>query len=953
MRKSLLTLFSGTAIWLFACTAQAVGLGGIQVRSSLGQPLEAEIELLAAEGKAERASLEARLAAPDVYKGAGLEYPYSNRYTFKIKQHENGKPYLEASSAQPINDPFISLMVELTWSSGRLLREYTFLLDPPGYTPSKPQAAPVEAVAPAVQTVVPTPAASEPAAPVEASVSAAEPSRTKTAPAAHASASSGEVVSGLITVRRGDTLTAIARNNKIESVSLERMLVALYRANEGQFDGRNMNRIRAGKQLRLPSNDELMHLSQTDAIRDIRAQAADWNAYRQRLASTATQGAGDRAARQSDSGKIKSSVADEAPVAKESAQEVLQLSRGEAPGEQGAHAAGASAEEEAIAREKAIQDAEARAAVLEKNLKDMEDLAKLKSEAASAAASAPVASAVATVPVAAPPAEEVPAESGSFLDMLLGEPLYLGGGAAALLALLGLGLVVARRKKAESAPQTPVGEDTITSRMAVPVESSPDTGDFTHLDGEEAGVAATNGGDEEDVDPISEADLFLSFGRDAQAEEVLKEAMLRTPDDYRLHVKMLEIFARRNDTAAFAALAEQVRDSGDAAAWAQAVAMGHKLDPSNSLYGGEGADDIEEMASATMQTRALDPAAPDFLLDDMQDTSKAEPEIDFDLGEADAVAEAMADDSASIGIQEQEGDVPEPEAEPEPEPVDDRVMDFDITSAMPAQQPEAEDAGMDFDVTASHPELQAQDDDDAMDFDITASHPEAGGLEGMDFDIGEAAPVAAATAEAGTPEDIKLDFDLGSATEEPAQAGLAEPEDEIAVQPDAVADTSAKQDAIDASIDDLVFELSSGLEAEPAQASTAADAVDVSLGDVAEASPVSESSAAATPEQEVDFALDLPELDEADPAASVPPPRQDSGLEDISLNLDEGDAPQAAPEEAVHDEHWHEVATKLDLARAYQEMGDETGAREILDEVMVEGDAGQQAAAQALLDQLA
>src|SRR3989338_3718276 len=170
------------------------------------------------------------------------------------------------------------------------------------------------------------------------------------------------------------------------------MLVALYRANADQFDGKNMNRIKAGKILRLPEQSELMNVAQSDAAKEIRAQTADWNAYRQKLAAAAPAASQPQEAQQVATGKIASSIADKAPVAKESAKEVLKLSKGEAPGDK-AGAAGKpmsvqdkknAEQEDAIAKAKGLKEEQARAALLEKNLQDMERLAQLKSEAAAA-----------------------------------------------------------------------------------------------------------------------------------------------------------------------------------------------------------------------------------------------------------------------------------------------------------------------------------------------------------------------------------------------------------------------------------------------------------------------------------------------------------------------------------------------------------------------------------------
>lgn len=488
----------------------AVGMGGINVGSALGQPLKADIELMAV-SKAEKASLVARLASPDAYRDAGLDYPYGIKFKFQIESRANGEPYLKVSTDQPINDPFVMMLVELTWSSGKLLREYTFLLDPPGYVPAQPAPAPVQAVAPAIQpasAVTPVtpleewkapegpPALVTPIAPpVEPSVTeisaasapmgqapeqpasapAAQPAGLPAAPVMQAMPAAEELpqLDEWIVIKRGDTMREVADQYRSDEISLDRMLVALYRVNANHFDGKNMNRIKAGKILRLPHPDEIEAVSQAAAVREIRAQAADWNIYRQKLASAAAMRMQSQEAQQVASGKISSLVADKTPVAKESAKEVLKLSRGEVPGDATATGAGGkivsaqakkdAAQEEAIAKGKASEEEKTRIAMLEKTQKDVKRLAELKSSAAALAQSAkpaaPAASAASAVVAASGPAVSAekakpkpkPApkvvEPEPLLNQILAEPLYLGGGALLLVVLGGLGYVLVQRKK--------------------------------------------------------------------------------------------------------------------------------------------------------------------------------------------------------------------------------------------------------------------------------------------------------------------------------------------------------------------------------------------------------------------------------------------------------------------------------------------------------------------------
>ena len=859
MRNSLLKLLGAIVALMLSTTTFAVGMGGINVTSALGQPLKADIELVAI-SRSEKDSLAARLASPDAYQTAGLEYPYGNDFKFNVETRADGRSYISATSKQPVNDPFVSLLVELTWSAGKLSREYTFLLDPPGYVATQPVKSGIQPVAPEAQPVVPGVGSTGTAVPEGSAVtSSLQPAPVVTvtpeeqAEPAEQAAKPGEtepvetsgkpeeqaVPAGMeaeqeqvpaelavppkewIEVQRGDTMYEIAARYKLADMNLDRMLVALYRANAEKFDGRNMNRIQAGKILQLPTKQEVESVSLSEARREIHAQAADWNAYRQRLASAAPLSNQPQEAQQIATGKISSSIADMAPVAKESAKEVLKLSKGEAPGDQIGGAGGKTmteqerknaAQEDAIARDKALKEQQARAAMLEKNMKDMQRLAQLKAETsamaqppqppATAAPKSAVVAATSTMKLAPAPAKPKPKPmpkpvpkpvkpEPSFLDEILDEPLYLGG-AAALLALGGVGYWLYRRRKKniwiEDDDQSlgDVGE--ITGRMAAPVVPSPDTGDFTGMaTSEEASTGSDN------VDPISEADLFLNFGRDAQAEEILKDALRSTPNNHQIHLKLLGIYASRKDTGSFSTIARQLENSGDEDAWQQAVAMGRKLDPDNPMYGGGGFKSMEDTGSATVQIPAFEAA-------------------------------------------------PEPENVPKEQPSSALDFDFDASASSAPEEPSPEqdflDATQRTSIMEADGSLSPQADE--MDFDITSSNP-------------------------SMPE--------AAAADKPADDG--------------------------------------GME----------------------------------------FTLDFPEEKTIDKRAAAA--AQDVDLAGINLNFDD-EAPAGEPASGGSTsedkgELWQEVETKLDLAKAYHEMGDASGAREILEEVLREGDTEQRDAAQNLI----
>jgi len=870
----------GVAVGLTLGTlAHAVGLGGINVVSALGQPLKAEIELLAV-SKSDKPSLVARLASPDAYKGVGLEYPYGVKYSFQVESRANGASYLKLSSNQEINDPFVSLLVELSWSSGRLMREYTFLLDPPGYVAAQPAPETVQTVLPAAVSPVrltAIPRSPEEARPVARFVAqpVERPAEKRVAVAPARAENAGEI-NGEITVRRGDTLNKIAARSKPDDVSLERMLVALYRANDDQFDGKNMNRIQSGKILRMPDQDEMMNVAQSEAVQEIRAQSADWNAYRQKLATSATASRQDETSRQVATGKISASATDKTPVTRESAKEVLRLSRGEVPGDRAGAAGRAaqdtrnSAEEDAIAKSKALEEGKARAALLESNLKNMERLAQLKAEAAALVAAASVegaASSVASEVAAVSAVEAAPAvvEEPALLDQLLASPLMMGIGAAVLLALGGLGIALGRRKQApEKFVEPAAAEGAKTGHLTTPVAPSPDTGDFTVL----AGQADEAQLQPEDIDPISEAELFLNFGRDEQAEEVLKDAILRTPDNHQLHLKLLGIYANRQDAAAFSAVALQLHDSGDTDAMRQAAEMGRRLDPENPLYAEEDSGEVVAEDTVAEEIVSVESGA--------EQAADEEPSVEEASIEEAGSATVL---SPVFGAEDLAAEVPPSD--------DEEVADLHAAERTPDQ------AGtIDFDVTAAPVEQ-------VVDFEVDAVPEIAEQAAAVDFDV---------TATSATP-----------AVAEESDSGVSEKE--IAeVEPQTLPN-----------LDDLIFDVTP-------------------VPETREEAKVEHAST----EGDMEFMLDFPLDDIAETPVSPPPV---INLADISLDMDDvgkpdaaADVPPAAPVE--RSEQWHEVSTKLDLARAYQEMGDAVGAREILDEVVQEGDEAQQREAQLIISQL-
>jgi pilus assembly protein FimV len=323
---------------LMSCTAGAAGLGQMNVLSSLGQPFRAEIDVLSVR-KEDANTLLARIASPDAYREANIQYgPALSGMSVSILQRPNGQFYIRALSSRAINEPFVSLLIELSWPQGRLMREYIALLDPPEYAGGS------QAVVPAV---VETRPAAAPRAP-----------SPRTAPLAPASEYGP--------VKRGETLSKIAASVKPEGVSLEQMLVGILRANPEAFINGNVNRLKAGATLRVPGAEQLAEVLPDAARKEVRVQTADWNRYRRKVADTA----GRSTEKSTLPGKRAPVRVKEAGEA--AAKDVLKLSSGQPPGGKARSSAERiqTLEEELIARERALNEANARIKDLEKAVRD-------------------------------------------------------------------------------------------------------------------------------------------------------------------------------------------------------------------------------------------------------------------------------------------------------------------------------------------------------------------------------------------------------------------------------------------------------------------------------------------------------------------------------------------------------------------------------------------------------
>lgn len=930
-------------------SANAAGLGKLTVQSALGQPLKAEIELLSVT-KDDLADITAKLASADAFRQARIDrQDVLSALRFSVDQRANGQPIIRITSTSSVPDPFLDMLIELNWSSGRLVREYTILLDPPA------SAKPIETVRPAAVAEAPRNGVAKPAVQT-APVAAAESVKSKPVPVPVPVAPRRYGP-----VKSGETLRAIAGKLKPAEISLEQMMVGLYQANKDAFQSNNMSRLNRGRVLNVPEADKILQVSRTEAARTVHGHAAEWHAYRRKLAEIADEAPPPMVAEQA-AGKIAPKEEGKPAPAPTAPKDVLKLSKGE-PGAMGKADAKTqermhAMEEELAAKGRSLQEAQERVSQLERTVRDMQKLLEMKAQEAAKAPPAPIAppAAVAEMPAVAPEAPAAPTAppkpapvvadlpeaepSTSWVSTFISNPIYIGGIVAALLlsALLWMMMVGSRRRQGLTKFEDSIMTGGEFKNNAV----------FNASSGNAASGAATEGSmlltdfsrlgmgaiDSHEVDPIAEAEVYMAYGRDAQAEEILREALGKDPSRHEIALKLLELYASRKDTTSFETTASDLYaglGGQSTPVWERAAEMGRSIDPQNPLYrvatplASSMAAPAAAMATAAAMAsvaayapaKAAAPAAPVAAEEDDLDQLASM----NDWGDTPSASDADLSDDF--------------ETRQDVAPEHDNLMEFESATAF------AEPAQLDI----NPPEPAATDFAPELDFipseelDLPPEQPAA-------------APVAAEPEQADEMvDDFGSTFDLHDAFAEPApeaevqtadaqiEPAMAEPEEALFDQDfsaDMAADESEDMPVLDLSGIDLDLDADNVPDVE----SLAADEMQEIV-----AEPVIEMATDFDPFAEVSAPADFEPSLETSPEPTAEP---------AASAVSEAPLEAAAIEEAgIDPELREEVNTKLDLARAYMEMGDREGAREILQEVLGEGDAGQKAEATKLMAEAA
>ncbi len=892
---------------LLPVCAAALGLGEIESGSYLNQPLSAEIPVFS-ETASEIAGLKVELASPDTFSRYGLQQPaVPGELAFAVVPGPRGA-VIRITSTEPAVEPFVTLLIEVSWPQGRLLREYTVLLDPPAFTGG------------AVRQPVEAPTAAAPAAaPV---VGDAQPEER--APEA-AQTTAGD---GLHTVRRNETLWGIAnRNRPGSSTDIGQVMLAIYRANPEAFAG-NINRLNAGAVLRIPDRATIAGLSRAEAAAEVRRQNLEWRGG--------------------------------APAQEPARLELVPPSQtapkaaASAPPADASQSARLQSEVEESRRLVAVKDAELQA--LRNRVAQLEKQAgnevAIEAEPPAAPAVAAKEPAVAAPPAATgetaarPPARPVraasaPKKDSGILATLLSLFTSIWLWVAAAVVLVGA-LLVARGRS--TLPDLPAWRPT-TRRGGTdqdgdePVARGRDDVDMIVIE-EPGRVQGTSGverrsapRDDEEAplertistegpvnldqsDPLAEADFHMAYGLYDQAADLLTAAIGREPARRDLQLKLLDVYFVWENRDGFLkearALREHLGNDMDPD-WKRVIIMGKQLCPTEAMFAG-----------------AATPAAYEMDLALGGDTGGTVDQplgatgggLDFDLSGDDGADFGASSPLARSRISARTQEFPTIEAPA-------------IGSGSTMETPTIASASLSS--TMASPTLKTPVGERTMETPTVETwSPDVGNTASMPG-LGDTGARADQTEEIDL-EDLGLDL-----------TGLDEAAHDMA---------TGLQEAISDADNGLDFDLSGELIASPDnEESTAELEKNPTLGNLAKA--MGKESGGFTEETAEQPGIGDPGATRSGPTLSM------TNQELESLNVDfESSGPEIAPldltatglralrERRPEDPTMTEVGTKLDLARAYVDMGDPDGARSILNEVLEEGDPAQCQEARQLLDGL-
>ncbi len=1039
MRLRQLVLACGFSTFALSQFASALGLGEVTLKSALNQPLEAEIKLLDT-GDLSAEQILINLASPADFERNGIDriYFYSE-LQFQVELTGAGAPKVIVTSRNPVREPYLNFLVEARWTAGRLLREYTLLMDLPTFGEDSASAA-----------------VSAPAGQSSATRQATSPSRssqTYTPPSSRSGSApsrSATITGEQYQIRANDTLWEIAEGVRGSSgASVHQAMMALYEANPDAFINGNINLLRRGQILRIPDAQEMTATSRSAAVRQFAQQIQDSSLGAQLNASRRTE-----ASRSASSG-VSGSVKLTAPSATSSG------SAGQGSGSNQGSGSGLESELavtlEELDKSKSenaelssrVKDLEAQIATMEQlvavsneKMRSLqvaaeqqnaelsaapssslelssadissedsmaaEPVAAVASSEAVSSASSAVSSKAAVAPKSAPAKTVVaPPPAPSAVDVAVENAPWIGLG----VLVLGLGgyFFYRRRQEAVQAEaEESFDQDTFAMDSELqPEEYQEEFNESLDLDDAPDEVADEAPVEAETGDAVAEAEIYIAYGQLDKAEDLLQNALKKDPDASEIRLKLLEVYSHKQDLGGFdkeyallasvaggaiLARAAELRSAIPGAGEAEAPVAG---DSSADVVADEDfnfADlDLSDEPESVVETGSpsMDLAGDDLdfdldLGDDLMDSPETsladesftldEEELALDSGDTAVLAETDLDD-LDFSVDQELGDLGDLDlslGEESLEEADDfSELSLALDDLEKPNLPEevAAEAGSLEDEFSF--DLESEPEDLSLEADL-ADAPEGEDLESVALDVAA--------------DDFNLDMnvdevDLAALDHEMEALDLEiEPQADLDVGASTLHETPLELED-EGELGGLSAELDSDEFAELALTDDVPDS-GLSLTDDLDQLPSFEA-----PEEDNELLADL-DLDAAETEAfaedklealdedllalgeeadeALPAMAEDDVFsaalsefgEEESLSLEqEGDDGLAMSEADMESDldflaDADEAATKLDLARAYIDMGDAEGARDILSEVIHEGNEQQRGEAEELLSRI-
>ena len=983
---------------LTANFAQALGLGELTLNSSLNEPLNAEIKLLNA-GSLSEGEILANLASRDDFSKAGVERViFLSDINFNVDYRDDGTTMIRLSTNSSVKEPFLNFLVEVNWPNGRLLREYTVLLDPPVFSDdtliADAQAPDPTAVNPdELVDILPEPVAvAEPAPqqtpkPLPESGDALLDELGISSELQDITVAANGNQARTYRVKENDTLWEIAAQNRPNrSLSTQQTMLAIQDLNPEAFINNNINRLKRNKVLRLPDEGEITSRSKGDAVQEVarQNQVVSQNNNPAQLAQL------DGTNREVlDSGISADAPDGELKLVSPNAQD--QLSASSAAGDPDRNETGqqtlANLQQSLLLNQENLDKAERENSELRERLSDLEaqietlqSLVSLKDNQMAALQSAladannagsntvaqndqnfnnqaqtnPAQTQAEIQDVTEPdPFRSANNNSGSLLDSLLQDPRLLGGIAAAILVVLGMLVLLSRRsaQNEKAYQQSLMDEMGDGDDFSLRANNNQDDSDSISLGGGAIDLGAETvfqtaaapeetaaNISEEPNHPINEADIFVAYGRYDKAIDVLSSAIDREPSRSDLRMKILEVFGRTKDKSGFDEHERVLMTLGDHDAIQRAANI------KKNVFGPD-----DQMGAGV----PVGGAAAAFVSPNASQAPVADDPMDLDI---------------SISDLEQPG-APAAEAFASPEP------------ELPAQDMSTQDvseldAGMDFNINPSEDATLVADERPSnvspaqQGSDIELDLADLNGQESsvaedeIELSLDDFDAVLEQHAKKGSDQDAPsqghdLELDLGDGIDQ--DAGVDSPSLDLVDSP--VVPPAASPEAINTGAIPAAASFSSNAAAaqgpqsvEPKSSSTSLD--DISLDDF---------------DMDFDISLDddLLSLEDSPANTGIEPNGPARKPQPVLSAVETPPRPSAkdtmgvtngAGNNAFDDEldgefdflaGTDEAATKLDLARAYIDMDDRDGARDILDEVAREGNDEQKREAAELLRRIA